>query len=259
MICIQNLMNQVLRKRDAEAEWAFTLIERAPNKARETSRMKRSDPTNCPFQVGSLTAVPRLAGRSAVTKSPVGKPQAWACPPTAGTRSQSERRDKQPGRRQTNVRKHRKGKLAGIADRASEFIGGRSPVRWEKPAITWEANGCAHQVTRRCKRRRHGRSVSLSNWGGPARFRLNARGKTPVWADPITQPETTAMTSPRRFVKSGCLGISRGIKCNAESRGKVLQGVGDAHSSVDDKDSITLSERRGISLRMLTLATGGLA
>ena len=216
--------------------------------------MTRKDPANCPIRAGSLTAVPRMAERSAVTKSQEGK-----SPEKGMTRSQPKRQDEDTGRRKTNDRRHRKGELAAIADRASEQLGGRSPVRWEKSDITWEVDGREHQVTRRCKRRRHVLNDSLSNWGGPARFRQRSGVKTTRWVDPFNQPSALAEASLPRTGTRGCLGISCGIKQTAESRGEVLQGIGDAHSSADDKDNITLSERRGISLRKRTMERGGLA
>lgn len=185
----------------------FTLIERVPRLTLgETCRLKRNDPANCPFQAGSQTAE---RTRSAATNSPEGKPVK-----TQGTRSQSVWGGESSGRRQTKDRRHRKGDLAVIADRA-RYFGRRSSVLWEKSAIIGVENGYEHPMTRRCKRSRHELIVSSGNWGGPARFRY--------------------------------LEISDGITRNAESRGKALWGVGDAHSSDDGERSITPPERRGIS------------
>ena len=86
------------------------------------------------------------------------------------TRSQSERRGKDTGRRQTNVRRHRKGEPASITDRAGDF-GSRPFVQWGKAATIREENGNAHLMARRCKRRRHVLEVPSSNWGGPVQFR----------------------------------------------------------------------------------------
>lgn len=46
-------------------------------------------------------------------------------------------------------------------------------------------------------------------------------------------------------------GISGGIRRKAESRSEAALGVGDGHSSVDGRDSITLQERRAVSWREL--------
>jgi hypothetical protein len=209
--------------------------------------MKGSDPTNCPFQVGSQTAEHESA-RSAVTKSREGK-SALGLPGSSGglgVSQSGEAKTQAVGKRTTvGIVKVSRQKLLI----EPVIFGRRSPVRWEKSAIIKVASGRKHLMTRRCKRRRHESRVSWSNWGGPARFRQRSGVKTIRWVDPFNQPSALAEASLPRTGTSGCLGISLGIRRNAESRGKVLQGVGDAHSSVDGKDNITLSERRGISLR----------
>lgn len=215
--------------------------------------MKRNDPANYPFQAGSLTAVPPDAGRSAVTKSSEGKS---AC--ERRTRNQSERRDKSTGRRKTNDCRHRKSDLAVITDRA-RYFGRRSLVLWEKSAIIGEESGCKPPMTRRCKRQRHVWRVSLCNWGGPAKFRTKARVMTNNLVDPRYQPGATTKTSVWCSLENKGQRKSLDIMRNAESPGDALQGVGDAHISGDDKDNITLSERRGISLRVFLMESRGLA
>ena len=90
-----------------------------PEKAGEASLMKRTDPTNYPIQVGSLTtgACGNIRSQCAVTKSPEGEFARYE----QTTRSQPERRGKDTGCRITNDCRHRKGKPAGIADKAGDF------------------------------------------------------------------------------------------------------------------------------------------
>lgn len=203
---------------------AFTLIERVPRITHaETRWLERTTPVNGSHQTGSLTAEHGCA-RSAVTKSPegnflVGLPasrEGLVVSPSGEAKSQAA------GKRTTAsiVKVNWRGLLTEPG-----IFGSRSPVRWEKAAIIGVASGQEHPVARRCKRRRHVTKVSRSNWGGPAQF------------------------------PSGD-GISDGTRRNAERRCEAVEGVGDAHSSVDDKGSKTLSERRGISRS--EIPTGGI-
>ncbi len=211
--------------------------------------MRSSDPTNCPIQVGSLTAGET---RCAVTKSPGGESAAWQM-----TRSQPGRRGKDAGRRKTNDRRHRKGEPASIADRAG-VIGRRSSVLWEKPAIIREENGREHLMTRRCKRRRHALKVSSSNWGGSVRFRQEEWLRRFEGVVPVNNQGCQGRRSPKCPGMKERLGISPGITRKAESRGEAVQRVGDGHSSRNDKDNITLFMRRAISSGMLPKECGGL-
>lgn len=202
--------------------------------------MKRADPTNYPFQVGSLTAETcgNIRTRCAVTKPSEGKSACdgglWPAPKAltgngeiqiAGhlrqgqqmTRSQSERQGKDTGRRETNVRRHRKGEPSVITDRDGDF-GRRFSVRWKKPEIIREENGNMHLMTRRCKRRWHVLKVPLSNWGDPAWF---------------------------------CKRISCDIMRKAESHNEAIQGVGDGQSSGNIWREQNFRERRAISLGIL--------
>ena len=145
----------------------------------------------------------------------------WTC-------NQSERRGKFAGRRMTNDRRHRKGNPTSIAGRVG-ISGRRTYVRWVKPVTAEEENGNEHSVARRCKRRRHVKRVSSSNWGCPTRF----IGMFPM--------------------------ISCGIRRKAEGRSEVEKGVGDGHSSKEGVGQHNPAERRAISLRMLLKESGGRA
>ena len=142
----------------------------------------------------------------------------WTC-------NQSERRGKFAGRRMTNDRRHRKGDPTSIAGRVG-ISGWRTSVLWVKPDTAEEENGNEHSAARRCKRRRHVKRVSSSNWGGPTRF---------IGAFPM---------------------ISCGTRRNAESRSDVDAGVGDGHSSEEGVGQHNPVERRAISLRMLLTKSG---
>ncbi|KKR02956.1 MAG: hypothetical protein UT30_C0043G0001, partial [Candidatus Uhrbacteria bacterium GW2011_GWF2_39_13] len=220
--------------------FAFTLIEcERPEKASESSPVKSPESANCSFHAYSLTAGECGDARTgcAVTKPREGKPagQGGLRPaPKAltgngeeqiagrltkeeqGTRNQSGRQGKNTGRRQTNIRKHRKGNPAGITGRAGDFGKGRLSVRYRKSAIIREENGQMHLMARRCKRRRHVWKDSLSS------------RREPVW-------------SRQR--------VSESIRRNAESWNEAVQGVGDGRSSENGKDNITLPMQRAISLR----------
>ena len=144
----------------------------------------------------------------------------WTC-------NQSVWRGKFAGRRMTNDRRHRKGNPTSIAGRVG-ISGRRASVLWAKPVIVEEENGNEHSTNRRCKRRRHVKRVSSSNWGGPTRF----IGTFPM--------------------------ISCGTRRKAESRGEVEKGVGDGHSSEEGVGQHNPAERRAISLRMLLTECGDL-
>jgi hypothetical protein len=210
--------------------------------------MRSSGPTNCPIQVGSLTAG---RTRCAVTKSPGGESAAGRT-----TRSQPGRRGKDAGRRKTNYRRHRKGEPAGIADRAGDF-GRRSSVLREKPVTIREETGREHLMARRCKRWWHALKVSQSNWGGSARFRQEEGLRRFEGVVPVNNQEHGGRRSPKCSGTEERLGISSGIRRKAESRSEAVQRVGDGHSSRDDKDNITLSMRRAISLGMFPEESGG--
>ena len=215
--------------------------------------MKGIDPANCPIRAGSLAAG---RTRSAATKPPEGNHRTRLAGWNDGTRSQPERRGEQAGRRQTNDRRHRKGKLASIADRA-RYIGRRSSVRREKPDTMGEATGREHSMARRCKRQRHAWKTPWCNWGEPAEFRQGNRAMTMRGVGPYQQPRESRLAFTRFSGKEERLGISGCIKRQAESRRHALRGVGDAHSSEDEQGSINCSERRGISLEMLLVGNGG--
>ncbi len=194
---------------------AFTLIERVPRAMHaETRWLQQTTPVNCSLQTGSLTAEQGTA-RSAVTKSPEGK-SPLGLPGLKGglvVSPSGEAKTQAVGKRTTaSIVKVNGPVLLTEPVR----IGSRSPVRWEKAANIGVASGQEHSMARRCKRRRHGSRVSRSNWGGPARFPL-------VW------------------------GISDGARRKAEGRGEAVQGVGDARSSEELRESTTCGERRGIS------------
>lgn len=143
----------------------------------------------------------------------------WTC-------NQSVWRGKFAGRRMTNDRRHRKSSPTSIAGRVGFDSGRRASVLWAKPVIVEEENGNEHSTNRRCKRRRHVKRVSSSNWGGPTRF----IGTFPM--------------------------ISCGIRRKAEGRSDVDAGVGDGHSSKEGGGQHNPAERRAISLRMLLTECG---
>ncbi|MCM8534629.1 MAG: hypothetical protein NE334_01695 [Lentisphaeraceae bacterium] len=129
--------------------------------------MKCPGHTNFPFRVCSLSTEfsSNVYLRSVETKSRAGEALLeWTC-------SQSEWRGNDSGRRQTNDRKHRKGKPSvSIVDRELYFRFRRSCVRWEKSVNIEEESGNMHSIWRRCKRRRHESTVFESNWGDPFSF-----------------------------------------------------------------------------------------
>ena len=218
----------------------FTLIERVPRNNANTWRMKGTAPVNRPLKTGSLTAEFRRSGtRSAVTKSrerklcrdgglwPAPKALRGNAEPTACRSPHAEKTERlgvsQSGEANPQAAGKRtsisivKSTLAGIADRASESrVASRCSIG--EANIHGEDNGTSARGTRRCQRRRHVGRVNASNWGGPARF-----------------PSAD--------------GIRDGIRTTSESRREAVPGVGDAHSSDDQRDSKTRWERRGISLK----------
>jgi hypothetical protein len=200
-------------------------------------RMKGTAPVNFPFWTGSQAAG---RTRSAVTKSRERNPSI-----------EGELRVSQSGEANSQAAGKRtavsivKSTLADIADRASEKRVA-SPCSMGEAYYSRGSEVGATRETRRCKRRRHVGSGNASNWGGPARFRVN-RGKTTKRVDPLPQPRASTATSPWRSGKSRCHRIRGGIRPKAESRRDAVQGVGDAHSSEDHGDSKTSWERRGIS------------
>lgn len=154
----------------------FTLIERVPSKAPRTSRLKCADPANFPFRAGSLTTG---AGGDAPCQSVVTKSREGEFRESGATRSQSERRGKDTGRRKTNDRRHRKGDPAVVADRAGYFRVRRASVLCAKSAEHREASGSEHLCARRCKRRRHVSKAIGCNWGDPIPFQSNTELKRP--------------------------------------------------------------------------------
>ena len=218
---------------------AFTLIERVPSNNENTRRMKGTAPVSFPIQTGSLTAE---RTRSAVTKSPDGKPSIEGrlqASPSGEANKQAVGR-----RTATSIVKSTTAVITGraVEDRAA------SPCSMGEACYSRGSEMGATREARRCKRRRHARKVDSSNWGGPARFRVN-RGKTIKRVDPLPQPRATTVTSPYRSGSSRCQRIRGGIRSKAESRRDAVPGVGDARSSEDHGDSKTLWERRGISLK----------
>lgn len=137
------------------------------------------------------------------------------------TSNQSWWRGRIAGRRTTNDRRHRKGSSTSIAGRVGYNSDWRASVLWAKPVIVEEENGNEHSTNRRCKRRRHVKKVSSSNWGGPVR-----------------SIGTVSM-------------VSCGARRNAQCCGEVETGVGDGHSSKEGGGQHNPVERRAISLRML--------
>lgn len=216
---------------------AFTLIERVPRHNANPWRMQGTAPVNFPFWTGSQAAG---RTRSAVTKSREGNPSI-----------EGELRVSQSGEENSQAAGKRttlsivKSALADIADRASEKRVA-SPCSMGEAYHSRGSEVGATRETRRCKRWRHARSGSASNWGGPTQFRVN-RGKTIKRVDPLPQPRAITTTSLWRFGKSRCHRKRGGIRAKAESRFDAVSGVGDAHSSGDRGDSKTQRERRGIS------------
>ena len=206
--------------------------------------MKGFAPVSYPDSTGSLTAE---RTRSAVTKPPERKSCRWLASDTGGlVVSPSGKANPQAAGKRTTV-SIVKSALAGIADRAGE-LRVASLYSIGEANTRGEDNGKRTHGTRRCKRWRHVDTVNSSNWGGPARFRRR-RGMTKHWVDPIPQPGTTTMTSSWRSPVKRRQRISGGIRTTSESRGDAVQGVGDARSSDDHRDSKTRWERRGISLK----------
>ena len=207
--------------------------------------MKCPGHTNFPFRVCSQSTgfSSNVYLRSVETKSRAGKAL------SERTRSQSEWRGNDSGRRQTNDRKHRKGKPSvSIVDRDGYFSFRRSCVRWEKSVNIEEESGNVHSIWRRCKRRRHESTVFDSNWGDPVSFQniigpkiLNRLSRLIKLVDHISYPHVSAE-------ESGYVRISSAIRRKVERLGDVIQEVGDGHSSVDGEDNITSLERRAISL-----------
>ena len=233
---------------EARRAQSFTLIER-------TAQFKRADilidgssiPTNFPFRVGSLTHRPGRATGSGygVTTSREGKPVSAMVDhglhlrhsleterqQIAGhlrreehqaTRSQSERPGKLVGRRETNVRKHRK-----------EYHGG----------YCWQSRGI--------------REASLCSMGEACQPWGRKWEDAPTCPDGV---KGDGMPGRVRVVKSGenlhrsvARRIRDGIKPDAESRSEAMQGVGDGRSTEDLKDTITFGEGRAVSLEMLPL------
>jgi len=203
--------------------------------------------TNFPFRVCSQSAgyCSDVFIRSAETKSRAGKALIeW-------TRSQPEWRGKDSGRRNTNDRKHRKGKpSAGVVGRDGCFRFRRATVRLAKSVNIEEESGNMHSIWRRCKRRRHELKVTDSNWGDPASFQSTNRLIT---IDGLSRLINLAKIDsyPLDFAEiSGCVRISSDIRRKAESLNDVIQEVGDGHSSDDGEDNITSLEQRAISLTM---------
>ena len=207
--------------------------------------MKCPGHTNFPFRVCSLSAgyCSNVFIRSAETKSRAGNLL------LEETRSQPEWRGKDSGRRQTNVRKHRKGNPSvRVVDRDGNFRFRRATVRLAKSVNIEEESGNAHSIWRRCKRRRHESTVFDSNWGDPVSFQniiglkiLNRLSRLIKLVDGSSYP-------PASTEESGYVRISSAIRRKVERLSDVTQEVGDGHSSVDGEDNITSLERRAISL-----------
>ena len=143
------------RSRFLRGNIAFTLIERNPAKAEGVLSEEGSDSANLPFRADSL--IPCSTGNGAergVTKSREGN-LGLGLPGQRETRSQSERRGKCAGRRQTNYRKHRKechdGHCWQSHGESSDepLFYGRSLTRAGKQM------GTRTCLARRCKRGRH--------------------------------------------------------------------------------------------------------
>jgi hypothetical protein len=100
----------------------------------------------------------------------------------------------------------------------------RDPVRWSKPGGNIEENGYEQMFRQRCKRRWYVWKVGESDQGEPNSFPC---------------------------------GIRDSIRWKAESLTEAGKEVGDAHSSdlQDERDNITLSEQRGVSLKMTVKKT----
>ena len=207
--------------------------------------MKRPGHTNFPFRVCSQSTgcCSDVFIRSVETKSRAGNAL------FERTRSQSEWRGKDSGRRQTNDRKHRKGKPSvSIVDRDVNFRFRRATVRLAKSVNIEEESGNVHSIWRRCKRRRHESTVFDSNWGDPVSFQningpkiLSRLSRLIKLVDRISYPHASTE-------ESGYVRISSAIRRKVERLNDVIQEVGDGHSSVDGEDNITSLERRAISL-----------
>ena len=207
--------------------------------------MKRPGHTNFPFRVCSLSTgfSSNVYLRSVETKSRAGKAL------FERTRSQSEWRGNDSGRRQTNDRKHRKGNPSvSIIDRDGYNRFRRASVLWAKSVNIEEESGSMHSIWRRCKRRRHESTVSDSNWGDPVSFQniiglkiLNRLSRLIKLVDHISYPHVSTEGS-------GYVRISSAIRRKVERLNDVSQEVGDGHSSFDGEDNITSFERRTISL-----------
>jgi hypothetical protein len=220
----------------------FTLIERTPSKADGYWLGASPNSANFPFRADSLTHGPRRATgeRYRVTTSREGKPAVMVEEglhlrhsleterrQIAGhlrrseqaTRSQSERLGKRAGRRETNVRKPRKGTPGGYG--------------WQSRGRCEEANPCS--MGEAC----HSRG---SKWEhAPA---------------DLTGVKGDGMRGRSRTVKSGesLPGLAEtrvrtGIRSNSESRSDAVQEVGDGHSTDDLGIMTTPGEGRAISLK----------
>lgn len=211
--------------------------------------MKGGSPANFPFRAGSLTAGsnPKCSDKAA-SREGVGVIDDRLVASLSG-----EAKGQAVGRRTATgiVKVIRQALLAesGIPRR-------RASVLWAKPDSVGEANGNAHPTQRRCKRRRHVWTDSLSQLGRP-RTVPTRNGVMTRMGCPRPQA-----TSDRRGIEAvaastmDVYGISAGIKRNAESRREAVRGVGDGHSSDDGRDNTTRPERRAISLSVLTLERG---
>ena len=207
--------------------------------------MKCPGHTNFPFRVCSQSAgfSSNVFIRSAETKSRAGKAL------LERTRSQSEWRGKDSGRRQTNDRKHRKGNPSvSIVDRDGYFRFRRASVLWAKSVNIEEESGNMHSIWRRCKRRRHESTVSDSNWGDPVSFQNIIGLITFNGLSRLIKLTDRGLYPLAAVENSGYVRISSVIRRKAERVSDVFQEVGDGHSSDDGEDNITSLERRAISL-----------
>ena len=128
----------------------------AQTNASGARRVKCPGHTNFPFRVCSLSSecCSNVFIRSVETKSRAGKAL------SERTRSQSEWRGNDSGRRQTNDRKHRKGNPSvSIIDRDGDNRFRRASVLWAKSVNIEEESGNMHSIWRRCKGRRHESTV----------------------------------------------------------------------------------------------------
>ena len=106
---------------------------------------------------------------------------------------------------------------------------GELPFNGRSLLSSRKKNGNEHSTNRRCKRRRHVKKVSSSNWGGP------------------TRSVGTVST------------VSCGARRNVQCHGDVEAGVGEGHSSKEGGGQHNPVERRAISLRMLFKESEGQA